>query len=433
MFEPVKGTRDFPPDIKILRKEIFDKVEEIFRRFGYDPIETPIVEYWDTLKGKYGEEAEKKLIWRFRLPFSDREYALRYDHTVPLARFYSRFQFKLPFKRYVIDRVYRYDEPQRSRYREFYQADYDIVGSDFPESDAEVILVADKVLSELGFKDYKIRINDRGILDELFINYLEIEREKINKVYNAIDKLDKIGIKGVKKELEKILDKEKVDKIIELISLKGEEALNKINSIFEIKNWKNYFYKTRIDYLYKVLELVNSKNILFDLSLVRGLDYYTGIVFEGNIGEEKISVAGGGRYDNLIGIFLGKRIPAVGGSIGIERVIDIGIKSGIFKIRRKTYIDLIVIYFPETFNEAWKIANKLRDIGLNVYIDLNRKDFKGQIEYSVDKNVRFLLIVGKKELENKKLILQDREKREKIEINIDEIEKIKEMIEKMKS
>jgi len=139
MILPPRGTKDFTPELAILWKEIVSKIESVYQKYGFDPIITPIVEYWDTLKGKYGEEAEKKEIWRFRVPQSKKWYALKYDQTVPLARYFARFRPKLPFKRYTIDRTFRYDEPQKGRYREFWQADADIVGSPYPEADAEIL------------------------------------------------------------------------------------------------------------------------------------------------------------------------------------------------------------------------------------------------------------------------------------------------------
>lgn len=416
-FIPPKGTRDFPPEIEILRKRIFEKIEKVFQRFGFDPINTPIVEYWETLKGKYGEEAEKKLIWRFMLPYSDKEYALRYDLTVPLARFYSRFKPTLPFKRYCIDRVYRYDEPQKGRYREFWQADFDILGSDFPESDAEILTVVDYTLKKLGFKDYVIKINDRKIIEEVFGKIVKDE-ELYKKILIAIDKLDKIGIEGVKKELNKIVNEDISNKIISILN--DENILEKIPS--ELYNK-----------LFEIIDLSGIKKIKFDISLVRGLDYYTGMIFETVLENIKIgTVSAGGRYDNLIELFINERVPAVGGSIGVERLIDAGLELGIFKLDKKTYVEIGVVYFKDVLKEAIKIANKLRDLGYNVYIDLNRKKFDKQVNYLVKKDVRYLVIVGEKDLKENLITIHDRVEKKDIKIKIDEIERIKEIIKREK-
>ena len=422
--QPPKGTRDFSPEMTILRKEIFTKIEKIFQKFGFDPIITPIVEHWETLKGKYGEEAENKLIWRFKLPYSKKEYALRYDHTVPLARFFARFQPKLPFKRYVIDRVYRYEEPQKGRYREFWQADFDIVGSREPESDAEILLVVDAVFREFNFENYKIKVNDRRLLRGIFEEGLRLHDNLILQVYRVIDKLDKIGIDGVKKELKELgLDSEKINKITDIIALRGEEVLEEA----EIKYGKNKNVKISVDNLKSILDLLperTRKRVEIDLSLVRGLDYYTGMIYEAVVDKPKIgSLSGGGRYDNLVGLFTKKNIPAVGGSIGVERLIDAGLELGIFKLDKKTYTQIAVIYIGNTFKDAWEIANKLREEGFNTYIDLMKRNFKKQMEYIVEKDIRYLIIVGEKDLKEEKVTFQDRITKERIKVEKEKLVK----------
>lgn len=417
MYNLPSGLRDFSNEIKILRNKIFSKIEEIFKRFGFDPIETPTIEYWDIMKGKYGEEAENKLIWRFKLPYSDKEYALRYDQTIPLARFFSNHRPNLPFKRYVIDKSYRYENPQKGRYREFYQADFDIVGSKEPESDAEILNIVNFIFKEFNFSNYKIVINDREFLRFVFEKNLNINEEKIKKVYTIIDKLDKIGIENVKRELNNVVGGLS-DKIVEIISLKDQEVIDYLSKYEEISKEINYFNN--------ILDLLNDKSkIEINLSLVRGLDYYTGMIYEAIVEKPRIgSLSGGGRYDNLLKLFTNEEIPAVGGSIGVERLIDVGIELGIFKIDKKTYTEICIVYFEDTFKDAWNICNKLREIGLNCYIDLMRRDFDKQIKYAVDKDIRFLLIVGKKELSENNVLLQDRYTKERIKISINNLEDI---------
>ena len=401
-----KGFRDFEPRIQSIRQKIFEKLAKIFESFGFEPLETPIVELWETLRGKYGEEAEKKLVWRFKLPYSEKEYALRYDLTVPLARFFAEKRPKLPFKRYQIGPVFRYDEPQKGRYREFYQADFDIVGSEYPESDAEILNIVDRIFSELKI-DYKIKINHRGIIDGIIKN-LNLQ-DKFFEICRIIDKKDKIGIKKVKDELEKITHK--ANDIVEIITLPFEEIKEKLEKIEECKN--------SLKNIEEILEFVNSKNIEIDLSIVRGLDYYTGMVFE-VIGSIKIgSLSGGGRYDNLIEKFVGSKVPAVGGSIGVERLIDTLLELKVLK--EEKIIDIGIVYTElEVLKDAWKIANELREIA-NVYIDVCRKSFREQIEYLVKKNVRYLIIVGKKDLKNNEVTFQDRETKERKKIKISDL------------
>jgi histidyl-tRNA synthetase len=401
-----KGFRDFEPRIQSIRQKIFEKLAKIFESFGFEPLETPIIELWETLRGKYGEEAEKKLVWRFKLPYSEKEYALRYDLTVPLARFFAEKRPKLPFKRYQIGPVFRYDEPQKGRYREFYQADFDIVGSEYPESDAEILNIVDRIFSEFKI-DYKIKINHRGIIEGI-IKSLNLQ-DKLFEICRIIDKKDKIGIKKVKDELEKITYK--ANDIIEIITLPFEEVKEKLEKIEECKN--------SLKNIEEILEFVNSKNIEIDLSIVRGLDYYTGMVFE-VIGGIKIgSLSGGGRYDNLIEKFVGMRVPAVGGSIGVERLIDTLLELKVLK--EEKIIDIGIVYTElEVLKDAWKIANELREIA-NVYIDVCRKSFREQIEYLVKKNVRYLIIVGRNDLENNEVTFQDRETKERKRVKISDL------------
>jgi len=401
-----KGFRDFDPKIQKIRQKVFEKLIKIFESFGFEPLETPIIELWETLRGKYGEEAEKKLVWRFKLPYSEKEYALRYDLTVPLARFFAEKRPKLPFKRYQIGPVFRYDEPQKGRYREFYQADFDIVGSKYPESDAEILNVVDKVFSEFKI-DYKIKINHRGIVEGIIKN-LNLQ-DKFFEICRIIDKKDKIGIKKVKDELEKITHK--ANNILEIITLPFEEIKEKLEKIEECKNGlKN---------IEEILEFVNSKNLEIDLSTVRGLDYYTGMVFE-VVSNIKIgSLSGGGRYDNLIEKFTNLKVPAVGGSIGIERLIDALLELKILK--EEKIIDIGIVYTElEVLKDAWKIANEVREIA-NVYIDVSRKSFRDQISYLVNKNVRYLIVVGKEDLKNNEVTFQDRETRERMKVKIKEL------------
>ncbi len=415
--------RDFPPELAILREKVFRKLEKVFQRFGFDPIDTPIVEYWEVLKGKYGGEAEEKLIWRFKLPYSEREYALRYDLTVPLARYFARFRPKLPFKRYYIGRVYRYDNPQKGRYREFWQADFDIIGCLTPEADAEVLNIVDTVFSELGFRGYVIRLNDRRLLKGIFEEELGLSGSIVLEVYRVIDKLDKVGLEGVKEDLRKLgLSDAIVDRIIELIGIKGgEEVLDNV----EAKYGRNTDVNVALGYIRDILDLVyNPRNMVVDLSLVRGLDYYTGMIYEVWLKEFNRSLSGGGRYDDLIGIFMGKSVPAVGGSIGIEPLLDVGLEQGIFSLDTVTYTQVAVVYIGGVFKEAWRISRILRELGYNVYIDLARRDFKKQIKYIAEKNIRYLIIVGERDLKEGKVTFQDRETRERILIDLEKLSDI---------
>ena len=396
---PPRGFRDFPPDIMLLRKELFSRLERVFQSYGFDPIDTPALEYWEVLAGKYGEEAESRLIWRFKDPWSGREYALRYDLTVPLARYMATHKgTPLPFKRYHIAPVWRHEEPQRGRYREFYQCDADIVGSPYPEADAEIVNLTIDALAALGFKDgYTVRLNDRRLLRGVFEEELGIENPI--PIYRAIDKLDKIGVEGVKAELAKAGASEAlIEKIMSIIMVQGrpEEVLEEVSQRYG----SNRNVSEAVSHLREMLGLIERpERVVVDMSLVRGLDYYTGPILEVVLREPRIgSVAGGGRYDDLIGLFLGEKIPATGVSIGIERIIDAGLELGLYTLDRKTVTQAqVVVLDREVYSYAWRVASALRKEGIPTRIDLGRTSSRVQRRKAQRLGVPVLVYIGRQE------------------------------------
>ncbi len=399
---PPRGFRDFPPDIMLLRKKLISRLERVFQLYGYDPIDTPVLEYWEVLAGKYGEEAENRLIWRFQDPWSGREYALRYDLTVPLARFVaSHRDIVMPFKRYHIAPVWRHEEPQKGRYREFYQCDADVVGSPYPEADAEIINLAIDSLKALGFTHgYTVRLNDRRLLRGIFEE--ELGLTNVIPVYRAIDKLDKIGIDGVRKELEKLnLSIATIEKIIEIIEITGEphEVLNKLSTRYS----NNSNVRKGARHLEEVFNYIKDPTVVeLDLSLVRGLDYYTGPIFEIVLDKPRIgSVAGGGRYDDLIGLFINQKIPATGVSIGLERIIDAGLELGVYNLDKKTVSEVqVIVLRNEYYSYGWKVANLLREAGLKTRIDLGRFNEKKQRKKASRLSIPVFVFIGAKEQES---------------------------------
>ena len=397
---PPRGFRDFPPEVMILRKKLFRKLEDVFERYGFDPIDTPALEYWETLAGKYGEEAESRLIWRFQDPWSGRWYALRYDLTVPLARFIANHRdVQMPFKRYHIAPVWRHEEPQKGRYREFYQCDADIVGSPYPEADAEIVNLVIDALDALGFSDgFRVRINDRRLLRGVYEEELGLENPI--PAYRIVDKLDKIGEEGVERELKKILPEEKVEKIMELIRIRGspEEVL----SLLSNRYGSNKTVAEAVSHISEMLDLIRRKDrVEVDMSLVRGLDYYTGPILEVVLDKPRIgSVAGGGRYDNLIGMFTGQDIPATGASIGIERIIDAGLELGIYDLKEKTRTQIQVIVLDRSvYNYAWELTDSLRRAGFRARIDLSRASSRVQRRKANKAGIPVLVFVGPREAE----------------------------------
>src|SRR3989338_5060202 len=347
-FQPPRGTQDFLPEDMILRNRIFDTVRSVYEKWGYDPIETPAFEEWQLLAAKFGGGEEiKKEIYYFK-DKSNRELGLRFDLTVPMCRVVAANpQLPKPFKRYQIGRVWRYDKPGSGRRREFWQSDIDVIGSSSTEADAEVIAVACECLEKLGFKDFVVRLNNRKIL-ESFVKSLKIK--DYVQVFRSIDKLEKIVEKGVEKELkQKGVEKEKIKKVLEFV--KGDaEAARRLS-------------KSEFAELDKILENVAilgyGKKVKIDTSLVRGLEYYTSAVFEISLEGAKWSVAGGGRYDNLIETFGGNPVPATGISLGIERLFEL-LKA---ESRQKT---LSRVYIANVNNEVKKdvlqLSKNLRNI-----------------------------------------------------------------------
>jgi histidyl-tRNA synthetase len=413
-----RGFRDFEPDEMILRKVVIEKIEGVFRRYGFDPIDTPSIELFEVLAGKYGEEAENKLMWRFRDPWGDREYALRYDLTVPLARYIAMHRdTPMPFKRYHIAPVWRHEEPQRGRYREFYQCDVDIVGSPYPEADAEIIMVVDTVYRELGIKGVKILVNDRRILRGVFEEELRIEEPL--RVYRAIDKLDKIGVDGVRRELGALgMGEEAINKIIDIISLKApvDQAVRELTARYG----SNKHVVEGARHLEEISSIVGSKDLVFDMSLVRGLDYYTGPIFEAIVEGIRIgSIGGGGRYDSLIELFTGIRTPATGFSIGLDRVIEVGLELGVLKRDKKTYTEVYVVMLDrsnEVSSYSLEIIRTLRSAGIPTSWDLLRRAHQKQREHARKLSIPLVLYIGKQEVERKTVTTYHVESGERAEI-----------------
>ncbi len=407
---PPRGFRDFPPDVMLLRKELIGRLERVFRLYGFDPIDTPALEYWEVLAGKYGEEAESRLIWRFKDPWSGREYALRYDLTVPLARFVATHKgIPLTFKRYHIGPVWRHEEPQKGRYREFYQCDADIVGSPYPEADAEIVNLTVDSLKALGFESgFKVRLNDRRLLRGIFEE--ELGLSNVIPVYRAIDKLDKIGVEGVKGELAKLgLNSPTIERIISIIEISGSplEILEEVSRRYG----SNQNVQLSVDHLTEMVKLIRDEDkVSIDLSLVRGLDYYTGPILEVVLDKPRIgSVAGGGRYDNLIGLFLGEQIPSTGVSIGIERIIDAGLELGVYSLSRKTVTRAqVIVLSREFYSYAWKVAQALREGGIETRIDLSRTGHRVQRRKAQRLGIPLLVFIGKKEAESSRVTLYSR-------------------------
>jgi len=402
MFQPPKGTRDLlPTDMRKLNY-LVSVIERVFNNYGYEPLDSPAFEDWELLSAKSaGGEELKKETYYFR-DKSDRELGLRYDFTVPTARIVaSDPSIPKPFKRYSIGKVWRYDQPQAGRYREFWQADVDIYGTLLPVADAEVIAVAVDCLRKLGFKDFKVRLNDRRVIERKIVN-LGIKNPL--EVFRCLDKLEKMGEECVIKELrEKGIDTGKIEKVMKLVRSKPEE-MDELESL--VKELKKFGI---------------SKEVVVDFSLVRGFDYYTGAVFEISTGG--LSIAGGGRYDGLVETYGGKPTPAVGISLGVSRIIDEMEKKKLFKIEDYPARVFVCAVKEEVNAEVVKIVQELRGRGIAADFDTAGRNLRKQLDYVNAKRIPYALVVGPEEIKTKKLVLRDMKSGKEKKLELEKIVK----------
>ena len=412
-----KGTRDFSREEKILRDTIVNTLKEVFELYGYSPLETPILERFDILASKYAGGAE---ILKETFKLNDqggRELGLRYDLTVPFARFVGMNpNIKMPFKRYQIGEVFRDGPVASARYRQFTQCDVDVVGSPSMAIDAEIVDLVYTAFSKLNI-EVAVKFNNRKLLNDI-LNYYGVDEYKQESVILSIDKLEKFGSNVVRNELkEQRMEDSKINKIIDIINIKGDnyEKINQLKKILKESNGLK-----EIEQLIGYLENLEIKSH-FDVSLARGLSYYTGTVFETLLknSDIKSAVCGGGRYDNMIGNFLGKSIcPAVGISFGVDRIYDA--LSEKLKAIRKTNTQVYIIPI-KTINESAKIAQQLRDAGINTDIDLMERSPSRNLEFANSLDIHYVIFVGKKELEKNKVKLRDMESGKEELLKVDEV------------
>ena len=419
-----KGTRDYSPDEMKKREYLFEVFRYNFNLYGFNCIETPSMENSEVLNGKYGEEGDrliyrvldsgdflknidnKKNISSNNLKSQISKKGLRYDLTVPFARYVSmnRNKITMPFKRYQIQPVWRADRPQKGRFREFYQCDVDYIGTKSIVCESEIISLVYSIFNKLKFDDFKIKLNNRkillGISEEL--NF----KDKFEKFCILIDKIDKIGVSGLKKEMK--LNKfptSSIKKLISLIELKGNNSL-KINYI------KTFLSNSKIglEGINEIENLMKIKSDFYlDFTLARGLSYYTSTIFEvvstnNNIG----SLCGGGRYDDLTEIFGYKNISGIGISFGIERIIEVLNTNNLFPKKIESYNNVLISYLSNgLIKNSLKLANKLRENGIPTDLYSEKARLKKQLQYANNNNIPFVIIIGEDEIKNGKYILKN--------------------------
>jgi histidyl-tRNA synthetase len=400
-----KGMRDFLPAQMIKREYVFNIVREVFHLYGFEPLQTPVLELTETLMGKYGEDADK-LIFNARHSEGKEELSLRYDLTVPLARVVGQYanEISLPFKRYQLSPVWRAERPQRGRYREFYQCDADIVGVPHMVADAEIVSLIVTALKRLGFPQFVVKINSRKLLTAIG-EYAGLEGEALANLYRSIDKFDKIGADGVREELVKRwIEPVVVDKIMHLITQKlpGTQPLDFLDETM------GHFEAAQagIRELRELAACLAQMNVPptsyeFDFTMVRGLGYYTGPIFETVITEPNLgSVTGGGRYDDLIGLFRGETLPTTGTSLGIERIIDVMDVLNLYppEIGGTVVEVLVTVFGDDTRAQANALAAELRAGGVCTELYMQDKGIGKQIAYADKKRIPAVALLGADEI-----------------------------------
>jgi len=447
-----KGTRDFSPEEMVKRNFIFDTIKSVFRKFGYQEIQTPSMENLETLTGKYGDEGDK-LIFKIlnsgdflakvspeelqttdakKLTSKVSEKALRYDLTVPFARYVVAHQndISLPFKRFQIQPVWRADRPQKGRYREFYQCDADVVGSESLLNEAEFVLIYQEALSKLGLRDFSILINNRKILSGI----AEIigKPELIIDMTVAIDKLDKIGFDGVCKELlERGFTQNDIEKLQPIIEQKGSNsekilALKKVLAHSEIGQKGVEELESIFNYIHQ-LQAPNTTspapNVELDITLARGLNYYTGAIFEVKSNEVAMgSIGGGGRYDDLTSMFGLKNLSGVGISFGADRIYDVLEELGAFPKNTNETTKVLISNFDETAEKfALPLLSQLRAAGIATELYPEAAKLKKQLGYADAKRIPYVLLIGDEEMASGLLSLKNMESGEQSTLTIQAI------------
>jgi histidyl-tRNA synthetase len=398
----VRGMRDlYGPEMRV-RDYLIATAVEVFQKFGYEPLDSPVMELWETLSAKGGEEVEAETF-----KFTDkgeREVGLRFDLTVPLARIVATNpHLPKPFKRYAIGKAWRYDRPQAGRYREFEQADVDIIGADSPAADAEVTLVALEFLRRIFCKDYVIKINNRKVLKGL-TEKAGVSDQLAFECFRAIDKLDKIGREGVLDELKsRGVGKRESDFLIDAISIKGTgtETLQEFRNLLS-GSAIGIEGVDELTLMAEIFEDAGAKEVtVFDMSLARGLDYYTGPVFEGRyLGNPDVgSILGGGRYDHLIEKFGGPPTPATGISLGIGRMIEVVMGLGVGS-ELVPKLDVYVAPLKRSMiRYAMALQAELVKEGIICEVDIMDRALKKSLEQADSKNARLIVIIGERDVE----------------------------------
>ena len=419
------GFMELLPNEQIKFNNMMEKIKKSYEKFGFLPIDTPIIEMADVLLAKAGGETEKQI---YRFNKGENDLALRFDLTVPLAKYVCEYynDLSFPFKRYQIGKVYRGERPQKGRYREFYQCDIDIIGDGELSiiNDAQMCLVIYNTIKEIGFYNFTIKINNRKLLNGLFAQ-LDLNNKSV-EVLRIIDKIEKIGKENVIKCLKDLnIEEQKINEIIEFIEIKGttDEKLEKLKNL----NFEDELFNTGIEELEQVVNCIiifdiPNSNFMVDLTIARGLDYYTGTVYETFLNDyrELGSICSGGRYDNLAEFYTDKKLPGVGVSIGLTRLFSKLSELNILNEKEQAISKVLVVSMTDNINIAFDVANKIREAGINTDIYLENKKIKAKFKYADRLKIPYVAIIGEEEEKNRTVTLKNMETGEQKELNLDD-------------
>ena len=418
------GFMELLPDEQILFNEMKEIIRNSYEEFGFLPLDTPIIELSEVLLAKAGGETEKQI---YRFDKGDTDLSLRFDLTVPLAKFVAMHygELSFPFRRYHIGKVYKGERPQKGRFREFYQCDIDIIGDNELNilHDAEMPMVIYNTFKKLGFDDFTIRINNRKILNGFFSS---LSLNDSAEVLRIIDKLDKIGIENVKNCLAEInVSTDSINKIIDFISITGtnNEKITKLKSL----NINNEIFSKGVEELESVINAVRlfgipENNFVVDFTIARGLDYYTGTVYETFLNEYKEvgSVCSGGRYDNLAEFYTDKKLPGVGISIGLTRLFYKLNELNAVRFSRESIAKVLVVSASSDITPCLPIATTLRTAGINTELFLGDKKIKAKFKYADKLNIPFVVVIGEDEILNNTVTLKNMKTGEQFQVSIQE-------------
>lgn len=426
----LSGFMELLPEDQILFNKLYDTIKEVYEKFGFLPLDTPTIEYSEILLAKAGGETEKQI---YRFNKGDNDLSLRFDLTVPLARYVSQHYAYLnfPFKRYQMSKVFRGERPQKGRFREFYQCDIDVVGNETLSLiyDAEIPAVIYEIFKKLDFGPFIIRINNRKVLNGFF-EYLSLN-DNSSEILRIIDKIDKIGSENVKDELLNIiLDKNKVEMIMKFIQINGsnDEIIKSLKNF----NIDNSIFINGVNELEYVIQNIKKYGVLedyykIDLTIARGLDYYTGTVYETNLKDYPRlgSICSGGRYDNLTEYYTKQHLPGIGISIGLTRLFSQLIEEKIIESNKKSLIDLLIIPMDnDCLDYSIDLASKLRNDNIKVDICYEGKNIKNKMKYANKIGVEYVIIIGQDEINNEEYVLKNMFTGVQNNVNYNEILKI---------